>query len=162
MPRERDKIAPAVERPTPGSAATSSKVCGNSPPCRLPPAAPPYVNYARGRNSPAGPQMQHFIQRRLARSITVGKRAIKVCTGNNRGDLRLLQHHLESHTCKAFYPFAMAGFYARICRTSPAPGLKIALARKVSGIPGIAISGWQIAAWRATGCKPLHPSGNFG
>ncbi|WP_317260628.1 hypothetical protein [Salmonella enterica] len=32
FPNARERIAPAVERPTPGSAAISAKVCGNSPP----------------------------------------------------------------------------------------------------------------------------------
>ncbi len=33
-PKQKDAIAPAVERPMPGSADSSSTVRGNAPPCR--------------------------------------------------------------------------------------------------------------------------------
>ncbi len=66
-----------VERPTPGNAATSSKVSGNLRRVRSPLVVPLYADCARGRNAKPGPQVENFVERRIGEIGHVGKRAIK-------------------------------------------------------------------------------------
>ena len=95
-PRESARIAPAVERPMPGSAVSCLDVRGNSPPCRVDQRLRAGVQMPRPRVVPEpGPQMQHLIERRRCEGVERGKARHEALEIRNHGrDLGLLQHHL--------------------------------------------------------------------
>ena len=77
-PNANDAIAAAVERPMPGSSASSSTLRGNSPPCSVDHHKRASMQISRARVvAEAGPERHDVVERRGGERVHVGKRSRK-------------------------------------------------------------------------------------